>query len=170
MRKFCTPIQQIEIDKGGSKRWEGWNMQEGYREKTPQCLHFGKHHHCNIDLEKDDMPRRPTSPGLHMGLSLLLDVQEDEYYCTGTKSTGFKGLLHMPISQPRIYEHGFAMAPGMTICCAVRNQVMIKMVYFGQKIPGGNAGTTSLKPKHRGRDLHRDDARGHSSQGGHLQV
>ena len=65
------------------------------------------------NFEKEELPRRSTSPGLHMGLSLLLDVQENEYYCTGTRSTGFKGLLHMPISQPRIYEHGFAIAPGM---------------------------------------------------------
>ena len=65
------------------------------------------------NFENEELPRRSKSPGLHMGLSLLLDVQENEYYCTGTRSTGFKGLLHMPISQPRIYEHGFAIAPGM---------------------------------------------------------
>lgn len=36
------------------------------------------------------MPRRALAPGLHMGLSVLLDVKEHEYYCSGTESIGFK--------------------------------------------------------------------------------
>lgn len=44
----------------------------------------------NISAVYEFMPRRALAPGLHMGLSVLLDVQESEYYCTGSESVGFK--------------------------------------------------------------------------------
>ena len=37
-----------------------------------------------------EMPMRALAPGLHMGLSVMLDVNEEEYYCSGTESVGFK--------------------------------------------------------------------------------
>ena len=55
-------------------------MQDGYKqEPDPESLH-----------EIRDMPLRALSPGLHMGLSVVLDVQEEEYYCSGHESVGFK--------------------------------------------------------------------------------
>ncbi len=38
----------------------------------------------------EELPRRGIAPGKSMGLSLLLNVNESEYYCSGTKSVGFK--------------------------------------------------------------------------------
>ena len=35
-------------------------------------------------------PRRVMSPGRQMGLTVLLDVQLDEYLCPGAESIGFK--------------------------------------------------------------------------------
>ena len=35
-------------------------------------------------------PRRVMSPGMQMGLTVLLDVQRDEYLCPGAESIGFK--------------------------------------------------------------------------------
>ena len=61
-------------------RWEGWSLQEGYESPPdPKTLH-----------EVKEMPLRALSPGLHMGLSVVMDVQEDDYYCSGTESVGFK--------------------------------------------------------------------------------
>ncbi len=57
-------------------------MQEGYEEPPdPNTLH---------DIV--EKPLRALSPGLHMGLSLVVDVKEEEYYCSGTESVGFKVL------------------------------------------------------------------------------
>ncbi len=71
---------QIQTDEKEEARWAHWNMQDGYDKlPNPEELH---------DIE--DMPLRALSPGLHMGLSVVLDVQEDEYYCSGTESVGFK--------------------------------------------------------------------------------
>ena len=58
------------------------------------------------------MPRRAIAPGLHMGLTVTLDTQVEESYCTEFQSTGFKGLLHVPVSQPEMVEYGFAVSPG----------------------------------------------------------
>ncbi len=64
-------------------------MQDGYASlPEPEALHeVGQ-----------DMPLRALSPGLHMGLSVVMDVQEEEYYCTGHESVGFKAseLLFRP--------------------------------------------------------------------------
>ena len=35
-------------------------------------------------------PRRVMSPGVQMGLTVLLDVQQNEYLCPGAESIGFK--------------------------------------------------------------------------------
>ena len=38
----------------------------------------------------EELPLRALSPGRSMGLSVMLNVKEDEYYCSGTESVGFK--------------------------------------------------------------------------------
>ena len=58
------------------------------------------------------MPRRAITPGLHMGLSVTLNSRVNEEFCTSFQSSGFKGLLHVPISQPEMVEFGFALSPG----------------------------------------------------------
>ncbi len=71
---------QIDIDEEEEARWSHWSMQRGYSGMPdPEHLH---------DIR--DMPLRSLAPGLHMGLSVVLDVREEEYYCSGTESVGFK--------------------------------------------------------------------------------
>ena len=41
------------------------------------------------------MPRRSVAPGNDAGLSIMLNVEMDEYYCTGTESVGFKVILSL---------------------------------------------------------------------------
>jgi hypothetical protein len=40
--------------------------------------------------KNEELPRRSIAPGLSMGLSVMLNLNEEEYYCTGTESIGFK--------------------------------------------------------------------------------
>ena len=67
----------------------------------------------NTDFSEEVVPRRGIAPGRSMGLSLILNVKEDEYYCSGTESVGFKTLLHMPMAMPELLEFGFGVHPGM---------------------------------------------------------
>ena len=40
------------------------------------------------------MPRRSVAPGNDAGLSIMLNVEKAEYYCTGTESVGFKVVMY----------------------------------------------------------------------------
>lgn len=51
--------------------------------------------------------------GSHFGLSLLLDADVANYYCSSTSSSGFKVLLHSPIEIPRISNFGFSLSTGL---------------------------------------------------------
>jgi len=57
-----------------------------------------------VDPFLREKPLRALSPGLHMGLSILLDVQEDEYFCSGTESVGFKVVTLSYITFPWIIK------------------------------------------------------------------
>ena len=64
-------------------RWSNWDLENGY-------IYLPKNG-PNVTINgHEEMPRRALAPGLHMGLSVMLDVQEDDYYCSGTESVGFK--------------------------------------------------------------------------------
>jgi len=65
-----------------------------------------------VRWDGEEMPRRAITPGLHMGLSVTLNSRVNEQFCTSFQSSGFKGLLHVPISQPEMVEYGFALSPG----------------------------------------------------------
>lgn len=47
-----------------------------------------------------------------MGLTLILDADVENYYCSSTSSSGFKVLVHSPIEIPRIANFGFFVATG----------------------------------------------------------
>jgi acid-sensing ion channel, other len=53
-----------------------------------------------------------TGAGSHFGLSLLLDGDVGNYYCSSTSSSGFKALLHSPIETPKLANFGFFIEPG----------------------------------------------------------
>ena len=84
MRDEEHPPSQESLD-----RWNDWDPQNGY--KTEPDLHEIPHD-VDIDayLKNESLPRRSIAPGLHAGLTLGLNVEKDEYYCSGTESVGFK--------------------------------------------------------------------------------
>lgn len=47
-----------------------------------------------------------------MGLTVLMNVNVSDYYCSTTNSAGFKVLMHPPTETPKIANYGFAIAPG----------------------------------------------------------
>ena len=67
-------------------RWTHWDMQSGYHQPAGS---YGHVHNLQTHPEK---PIRAVAPGLHQGLTVMMDVKEDEYFCTGTESVGFKVL------------------------------------------------------------------------------
>ena len=97
-------IFQIRVDEKKVMQWQDWDVQDGYTfsvygEKLLWCLiwldiTFPSHIFVSETPPKEFegyyMPRRALSPGMHAGLSVIMDVQEREYYCSATESVGFK--------------------------------------------------------------------------------
>lgn len=50
--------------------------------------------------------------GSHLGLTVILNANTDDYHCSSTNSAGFKILLHNPIETPKIADYGISITPG----------------------------------------------------------
>ncbi|KAJ8913266.1 hypothetical protein NQ315_012884, partial [Exocentrus adspersus] len=55
----------------------------------------------------------PRGAGAHLGLSLVLDAQVNDYYCSSTDSIGFKVILSNPIETPKVADFGSLLSPGI---------------------------------------------------------
>ena len=77
------------IDEDIVNRWSNWNVKDGYSEPG---THPVIKHGDNIEevLKNESLPRRVITAGLHAGLTVVLNVEKDEYYCSGSESVGFK--------------------------------------------------------------------------------
>ncbi|XP_029036825.2 pickpocket protein 28-like [Osmia bicornis bicornis] len=64
------------------------------------------------NVAPDSIPWRPYGAGQFYGLTLVLDADVGEYYCSSTASVGFKLLLHNPVETPKIAEFAFSVTPG----------------------------------------------------------
>ncbi|XP_037915033.1 pickpocket protein 28-like [Hermetia illucens] len=73
-----------------------WSPEEGYEPNLPPNFY----------------PRSAAGVGKSMGLSLVLDAQVDEYYCSSTNGVGFKALLHNPAEIPDIANYGISLQVG----------------------------------------------------------
>ncbi|XP_075157995.1 pickpocket protein 28-like [Haematobia irritans] len=64
------------------------------------------------DLPKRFYPRKAIGSGITNGLSLVLNGDIDDYYCSSTNGAGFKVQLHNPIDAPQIKETGLTISLG----------------------------------------------------------
>ncbi|KAJ9596122.1 hypothetical protein L9F63_012706 [Diploptera punctata] len=72
-----------------------WTPESGYPVNTPPGT----------------LPWRPRGAGSRLGLTLLLNAETEEYYCSTSASKGFKLLLHNPVETPKIADYGSLIAP-----------------------------------------------------------
>ncbi|KAK7604719.1 hypothetical protein V9T40_005905 [Parthenolecanium corni] len=73
-----------------------WTPEKGYDEDTPL----------------NHVPWRPWGAGSHLGLTIILNAELDEYYCSSEASHGFKVTLHNPVETPKITAFGTLISPG----------------------------------------------------------
>lgn len=50
--------------------------------------------------------------GSHLGLTLILNANADDYHCSSTNSVGFKILLHNPNDAPKVASFGSSIPIG----------------------------------------------------------
>ncbi|XP_034254856.1 pickpocket protein 28-like [Thrips palmi] len=74
-----------------------WTPETGYPEQDRSVL---------------ETPWRPVGIGTHLGLTITLDSELHDYYCSSTSSAGFKMLLHNPVETPKIAAFGALVEPG----------------------------------------------------------
>lgn len=63
--------------------------------------------------EQEPYPYPVPGSGKHMGLTLMVNADVNNYYCSSTSSSGFKLLLHSPIETPKVANYGFSIATGV---------------------------------------------------------
>lgn len=81
------------------------NIEYMYMTWTPEKGYFKS--------EKKPYPMPVRGPGSNMGLSLILNADVANYYCSTTSSSGFKVLLHSPIETPKMANFAFFVSPGL---------------------------------------------------------
>ncbi|XP_076296006.1 pickpocket protein 28 [Lasioglossum baleicum] len=93
---FYNPQDWSDLNNTFPSNSIDWNPETGY----------------DKNLLMDSIPLRPYGAGQSYGLTLALDADIAEYYCSSTASVGFKMLLHNPVETPKIAEYAFAITPG----------------------------------------------------------
>ncbi len=69
------------------------------------------------------VPYRQRYPGRSAGLSILLDPDMDEYFCTNTDSEGFIMGINVPLDFPRMKDNGIAVQTNSEIFVALKPEV-----------------------------------------------
>lgn len=96
---FKNYEQQDHVDErmtNGEVDYMTWTPEKGYSKS-----------------ENKSYPYPVKGPGSNMGLTLVLNADVDNYYCSSTSSSGFKVLLHSPIEIPKMANFGFFVSPGL---------------------------------------------------------
>lgn len=85
---------------------------------SPETAFHGK--------EFEKTPRPNVGAGVHMGLSIMLNVDLQEYFCSSSNSYGFKVLLHNPVETPKISNFGMLLSPGQE--CELNDEKWIEII------------------------------------------
>ncbi|KAJ9583986.1 hypothetical protein L9F63_021678, partial [Diploptera punctata] len=101
---FRNPRDLSDLNVTFPAKVADWTPENGYPKGTPTGT----------------LPWRPRGAGTHLGLTLLLDANIDDYYCSSTASVGFKFRLHNPVETPKVAEFGHTLSPGKEYRIAIR--------------------------------------------------
>ncbi|XP_059611819.1 pickpocket protein 28-like [Phlebotomus argentipes] len=97
---FHGPLTENKWDSDEKNSSKGvainWTPETGYPKKLPP----------------NSFPRPIPGAGKNVGLTVAMNCEVGNYYCSSTNSAGFKVLLHAPIETPKITNYGFYVAPG----------------------------------------------------------
>ena len=78
---------------------------------------------CFISLGKSGQDiLRVKDAGAKFGLSLMLSIEQSEYFGLMTLLAGIKVLIHHHETPPMVAQLGFSVAPGTSTFAAVRKE------------------------------------------------
>lgn len=137
---FCGKnVFQVPQNKTLMNRWDNWDLESGYHHDIFSVEVKNKKNYTSRrrrraaaggvestqSFSNEELPLRGIAPGKSMGLNVMLNVKEEEYYCSGTESVGFKTLLHMPMAMPELIEYGYGVYPGMETYVSVVPEMVV---------------------------------------------
>ncbi|XP_065341967.1 pickpocket protein 28-like [Cloeon dipterum] len=76
-----------------------------------------------FNTSRKTLPWRPEGAGKHLGLTIILDLELHEYFCSSTASAGLKMLLHNPVESPKMSSFGAAISPGKENFVVIRPEL-----------------------------------------------
>lgn len=97
-------IDETSTNRSGVDTAVPWTAEKGYPPNLPK--HF--------------YPYKAAGTGESLGLSVILNVEADEYYCSSSNSIGFKMAMHSPTETPNVREVGLLLAAGYETKARVR--------------------------------------------------
>ncbi|KAG8035520.1 hypothetical protein G9C98_006966 [Cotesia typhae] len=114
LEDICNSRNETEIDDVfGSANWTNvLRFMINVSQPCNEMLHHCQWHGNVTEFHPETQPWRPYGAGKYYGLTLVLDTNIKEYYCSSTASIGFKLLLHNPVETPKMTDFGFAISPG----------------------------------------------------------
>lgn len=96
MFKDFDPSEHVDASINEDVEYMTWSPENGY-----------------VKSEQQAYPLPVPGHGANMGLSLKLDAEINEYFCSSTSSCGFKVLVHSPIETPALANYGFFLSTGV---------------------------------------------------------
>lgn len=79
-----------------------------------------------------DHPRRQQYPGKGAGLSILLDPDIDEHYCSIIGSEGFIASVNVPLDFPRLQDNGIAVQTNSETFINIKPEITLPMIALRQ--------------------------------------
>ncbi|XP_063230511.1 pickpocket protein 28-like [Bacillus rossius redtenbacheri] len=101
---FRNPLDLSDLNVTAQGKPSRWTPDGGYPPETPV----------------GSVPYRPRGAGAHLGLTVVLDVQDHEYFCSSSSSIGFKMMVHNPAENPKMNMFAFLVEPGKESRIVVR--------------------------------------------------
>ncbi|CAD7084859.1 unnamed protein product [Hermetia illucens] len=92
--------------------YSDYNHNEGFMPKDFTAIDWTPESGYPKDLPKNIYPRTASGTGYTMGLTLVMNADIDNYYCSSSNGAGFKVLLHSPVEAPNIGDLGFSIQAG----------------------------------------------------------
>lgn len=100
---ICRPLPAVDQFDKGDETVKGmsnmWTPELGYPDDTSEN-------------HKDRYPIPGVGSGNELGLTLIMKSDIQDYFCSATKSNGFKILLHSPNDLPKVAHYGVAIPNG----------------------------------------------------------
>lgn len=75
------------------------------------------------ETKNRSVPYRQRYPGRSAGLSILLDPDLDDYFCTNTDSEGYIMGVNVPLDFPRMRDNGIAIQTTAEIFVGLKPEV-----------------------------------------------